>query len=220
MALLAEEIVEEWLNRQGYFTIRGIKTGVDEIDILAVKPSGNGKMDCRHFEVQCSMRPVSYITRVPKEIQKSTGRAPNSAKIRSHEELDTGTKEWVEKKFLGKEKINLMQRLCTFEWSKELVINVVKSDEEVELIRGQGVEIHKLSDILSDLRRNTGIVQSASGSDLTDLVMMGVQDQQEFADVSLADIEKSLGPMSNEEYEYYEGIAKPKSLRKSGKISS
>lgn len=25
MALLAEEIVEEWLNRQGYFTIRGIK---------------------------------------------------------------------------------------------------------------------------------------------------------------------------------------------------
>jgi hypothetical protein len=32
MALLAEEIVEEWLNRQGYFTIRGIKKGVHEID--------------------------------------------------------------------------------------------------------------------------------------------------------------------------------------------
>lgn len=27
MALLAEEIVEEWLNRQGYFTIRGVKVG-------------------------------------------------------------------------------------------------------------------------------------------------------------------------------------------------
>lgn len=36
MALLAEEIVEEWLNRQGYFTIRGIKMGVQEIDLLAV----------------------------------------------------------------------------------------------------------------------------------------------------------------------------------------
>ncbi len=25
MALLAEELVEEWLNRNGFFTIRGIK---------------------------------------------------------------------------------------------------------------------------------------------------------------------------------------------------
>jgi Holliday junction resolvase-like predicted endonuclease len=37
MALLAEEIVEEWLNRQGYFTIRGIRLGVNEIDLVAVK---------------------------------------------------------------------------------------------------------------------------------------------------------------------------------------
>ena len=37
MALLAEEIVEEWLNRQGYFTIRGVKVGVHEIDLLAVR---------------------------------------------------------------------------------------------------------------------------------------------------------------------------------------
>ena len=38
MSLLAEEVVEEWLNRNGYFTIRGIKVGVDEIDILAIRP--------------------------------------------------------------------------------------------------------------------------------------------------------------------------------------
>jgi len=38
VALLAEEVAEEWLNRQGYFTIRGIKLGVHEIDILAFKP--------------------------------------------------------------------------------------------------------------------------------------------------------------------------------------
>ena len=36
MALLAEEIVEEWLNRQGFFTIRGIKQGTQEIDLLSV----------------------------------------------------------------------------------------------------------------------------------------------------------------------------------------
>ncbi|HPO15410.1 MAG TPA: hypothetical protein PLI09_18345 [Candidatus Hydrogenedentes bacterium] len=33
MSLLAEEVFEEWLNRNGYFTIRGINVGVYEIDI-------------------------------------------------------------------------------------------------------------------------------------------------------------------------------------------
>src|SRR5215212_11832076 len=28
VALLAETLVEEWLNRQGYFTVRGVKGGV------------------------------------------------------------------------------------------------------------------------------------------------------------------------------------------------
>ena len=37
MALLAEEVVEEWLNRKGYFTIRGAKVGVPEMDLLAVR---------------------------------------------------------------------------------------------------------------------------------------------------------------------------------------
>ena len=80
MALLAEEIVEEWLNRQGYFTIRGIKMGVHEIDLLAVKWLGNGKTECRHIEVQASMRPVSYISRVPKKNKKLAAppTAPNA----------------------------------------------------------------------------------------------------------------------------------------------
>lgn len=47
MALIAEEVVEEWLNQQGYFTIRGIKIGVHEMDILAVKFEGS-KSDLRH----------------------------------------------------------------------------------------------------------------------------------------------------------------------------
>ena len=36
MALVAEALVEEWLNRKGYFTIRGAKIGQGEIDLLAV----------------------------------------------------------------------------------------------------------------------------------------------------------------------------------------
>ena len=42
MSLLAEVVVEEWLNRRGYFTIRGVKLGNDEIDLLAMRPLSNG----------------------------------------------------------------------------------------------------------------------------------------------------------------------------------
>jgi hypothetical protein len=129
MALLAEEIVEEWLNRQGYFTIRGIKMGVQEIDLLAVKSLDNGEIECRHIEVQASMRPVSYISNVPKENQKA-GRAANSAK-RSDEELVLGVSEWVEKKFKKPEKKALMRALWNGHWSSELVVNNVKFEEEL-----------------------------------------------------------------------------------------
>lgn len=37
MELLAETLVEEWLNGNGYFTI-GIKEGVAEIDLLGTCP--------------------------------------------------------------------------------------------------------------------------------------------------------------------------------------
>jgi hypothetical protein len=75
MALLAEEIVEEWLNRNGYFTIRGIKLGVQEIDLLALAVRGT-TIEARQIEVQVSVRPVSYLCPLPKDAQKKTGRKP------------------------------------------------------------------------------------------------------------------------------------------------
>ena len=90
MALLAEEIVEEWLNRQGYFTIRGVKIGVHEIDLLAIRPSHDGEMECRHIEAQASIRPVSHISVLPKAL-RDKGRPTNSVR-RSEEELEEGTK--------------------------------------------------------------------------------------------------------------------------------
>src|SRR3954471_22347641 len=121
MSLLAEAIVEEWLNRQGYFTIREIKLGVHEIDLIAVKSRGNGIVECRHIEVQASMRPVSCISEVPKKFQK-IGRAPNSA-ARSDDELIEGVTEWVEKKFRRADKAKLLQFLWPGQWSSELVVN-------------------------------------------------------------------------------------------------
>jgi hypothetical protein len=167
MSLLAEEVVEEWLNRQGYFTIRGIKLGVDEIDLLALRAGADG-LECRHVEVQVSVNPVSYICNVPKRIQK-TGRAANSAK-RSSEELVEGVAEWVEKKFAKPNKLALMRKLAPGPWSRELVLHNVKSPDEVGLIRGHGILTHALADVVRAIRSKDGIVPSASGAALLELV--------------------------------------------------
>jgi len=177
MAQLAEEIVEEWLNRQGFFTIRGIKMGVQEIDLLAVKCKTNGKAECRHVEVQASMRPVSYISRVPK-IEQKTGRAANSAK-RSDEELRQGVAEWVDKKFRRSDKKVLMAKLWKGDWSSELVVNVVKSEEELKLIADHGIKILRLNEIVSALAKSSFVIHSASGADIIDLIHMGSQAQKD-----------------------------------------
>ena len=58
MSMLGEEVVQEWLNRDGHFTIRGAKVG---IDILAVKPA-DGTYECRHLEITLSANAIGYIS--------------------------------------------------------------------------------------------------------------------------------------------------------------
>ena len=110
MALLAEEIVEEWLNRNGYFTIRGIKIGVNEIDLLAIKINGS-KIEARHIEVQASSNPISYLCPLSKRLRKKTGRSPQSTKLRSVKEVEESVNEWLEKKYYQKKKQNLRDML-------------------------------------------------------------------------------------------------------------
>ncbi|MBC8552415.1 MAG: hypothetical protein ISR58_13185 [Anaerolineales bacterium] len=172
MALLAEEIVEEWLNRNGFFTIRGIKLGVHEIDLLAIG-FNDGKILCRHVEVQASIRPVSYICPLPKNIQNATGRSANSAKKRSSAEISKGVEEWIDKKYQHPRKIKLREGLLRDKWKFEFVVHKVKSEEELKSIEEQGIEIHRLDDIIAELSSSKTIVSKASGSDLVELVLLG-----------------------------------------------
>ena len=172
MALLAEELVEEWLNRNGFFTIRGIKLGVQEIDLLAIGFK-DGKTICRHIEVQASIRPISYISTLPKEIQKATGRSSHNAKERSSVEISKGVEEWVEKKYLLPIKEQLRQTLFHGDWKLELVVHQVKYEDELKSIEKHGILIHRLDDIVSELSSSKTIVPGASGSDLLELILLG-----------------------------------------------
>ena len=169
MSLMAEVVVEEWLNRHGYFTIRGVKIGSDEMDLLAVRPGAAGIMEYRHIEVQASVRPVSYITRVPKQVQKETGKTANSA-ARSESELRQSVIEWVDKKYRRDKKVQLIRSLGASNWTCELVVNRVKSEDEVNLIQSHGIKILRLGQIVHELRSNDTIIKAASGSDLLELM--------------------------------------------------
>jgi hypothetical protein len=172
MALLAEEVVEEWLNRNGYFTIRGIKLGVDEIDILAIRPTPDGQHECRHVEVQVSINPVSYITKVPAAIRKQEGIAAHNAKKRDIPQLTKGVHEWIEAKFNQPRKVQLKQQLCSGSWTRELVVGAVKHLEELDLLEQGGILIHRLKHILSDLAAKPTIIKAAAGTDLFDLMLL------------------------------------------------
>jgi hypothetical protein len=172
MSLLGEEVVEEWLNRNGYFTIRGIKVGVDEIDILAIRPLPDGKHECRHIEVQVSINPISYITKVPAAIRKETGIGPHNAKRRDVAQLTQGVHEWIEAKFNQPRKVELRNSLCPGFWTKELVVGTVKHEEELDLLRQAGITIHRLKDILSEMVEKRTVVKAAAGVDLFDLMLL------------------------------------------------
>ena len=172
MALIAEEIVEEWLNRQGFFTIRGIRLGVHEMDILAIRQDSSG-WDLRHYEVHASINAISYISSVPKLVQREELRKPGSAKLRNNQELEAGVREWIEKKFHLKKKADIRRKLCPGNWSIHLVVGEVRHKKELEILKRSGVEVTRLSKIIADLKAPSPLNFKAAGNDLCGLITMG-----------------------------------------------
>lgn len=157
MGLLAEVIIEEWLNLNGYFTIRGIKLGQNEIDFLAIKPLESGGIDRRHIECQISSNPISYIS------------GSSNAKRRSLEQLRTDVETWIEKKFRQKKFKELRQSLCPGEWKYELVLGKSRFPEEREEL-SKHIEIIPFVSILKDLEKRNRMFKSAAGGDVWELM--------------------------------------------------
>ncbi|SRR5713226_7718877 len=168
MALLAEEIVEEWLNRDGWFTIRGIKIGACEIDILAIKPTVNG-IKCRHLEVHAAFNPIGYIAPVP-NARRQPRQGAGYARRRSDEELQNCVSEWVRKKYDHPKIAEQLKTIFDGKWTRKFVVHKFKHPEELDLIRKAGMTVHNLSEIIASFRRDDTVVSSAAGADFVDLV--------------------------------------------------
>jgi Holliday junction resolvase-like predicted endonuclease len=168
MALLGESLVEEWLNREGFFTIRGVKHGVGEMDLLAVQPQKNREVIGWHVEVQISFRPIGFISRLPKNSTHNR----RSVRARTEQELDGCARQWVLEKFRDKRKQHLRDQLWPgVTWEFHFVHAVVKDPRELEIIASEGVTLHAFHEILSTLgKRNAQSFSGSAGGDLAEIV--------------------------------------------------
>lgn len=172
MALLAESLVEEWLNRKGFFTIRGLKHGVGEMDILAIKPE-DGSVIGWHVEVQVSVRPIGYISKLTKEQARLTGIVRTSAKTRNDETIEVAAREWVKAKFSAKTKLQLRERLWpNVEWSFHLVHGVVKEQKELDIFKSMNVQISPFHEVIREVikKRENGGFSGSAGGDLAEII--------------------------------------------------
>ncbi|HEY3567089.1 MAG TPA: hypothetical protein VGP73_04075 [Thermoanaerobaculia bacterium] len=179
MALLAESLVEEWLNRNGYFTIRGARFGVSEMDLLAIRQGKSG-LEARHIEVQVSTNPISYITPLTKTQVKSLGKAKNSAWPRPPDVLEVSVSAWVEKKFYSKGKVKARNRAWPgLSWSLEFVHGSVRYPKELELIRDKGIKTHTFYSVLASLCNDKATAhKGGAGTDIAEILAYYVKNRE------------------------------------------
>jgi hypothetical protein len=168
VALLGESLVEEWLNREGFFTIRGVKHGVDEMDLLAIKPQDDGRVIGWHVEVQISFRPIGFISKLPKNSTQNR----RSVRARTEQELDACARQWVRDKFRDRRKQRLRDQLWPgVTWEFHFVHAVVKDPHELEIIASEGLTLHSFHEILSSLAsRDAHSFSGSAGGDLAEIV--------------------------------------------------
>ncbi len=156
MAKIAETIVEEWLNRRGYLTVRSLKD-VNEIDLLAYHP---GTGDALHVEVNDSPDPQGFL-------------GPSNARARLRESVEG----YAQKKYRHERVVELRRRLLPDRdpvqgWGFVLVYNVLREEKEQrDVLRECGVESVSFSSILGKLKSGDGL-DFETDSDAANLVKL------------------------------------------------
>jgi hypothetical protein len=173
MALLAETVVEEWLHRRGFFTIRGIRQGHGEMDLLAVHPHLAGRVTGWHVEVTVSFRPIGYLGALAAADAGPAGGTRRSVvRKRTPYEVEQGARAWVERKFGAPAKARLREQLWpAIPWEFHLVHGLLRYPEELDHVIALGVAVHPFHEVLRELTQGeAGAFSGSAGSDLADIV--------------------------------------------------
>ena len=152
MARAAETIVEEWLNRRGYFTIRSLKEGRTECDLLAFSPKDS---DAVHVEVNVSINPIGWIGKKNLAGEKLPG-----GKDRTDEQVEGGIKNYVDKKYRSAKAIELRERLWPNHgnWRFTYVHGKLNYPErELPCLEKEGIEVRSVIKLLEELKSDNSL---------------------------------------------------------------
>lgn len=180
MAVFAETLVDEWLNRQKFFTVRGLRQGNHEIDLLGVRPSEGSGLEAWHVEVQASFNPIGYISKwLPHHIKAGLATRPTSAGRRTPDVIRECAQAWVHSKFDSPTKVRMRDGVwARLSWRRVLVHAVTLSQHEVQCIADCGVATVSLRAVMRDLNaRVPGGLVGVAGTDVAELVAFLAADE-------------------------------------------
>mgnify|MGYP001314095174 FL=1 len=132
--------------------MRGVKTGLGEIDFLAIRPSED-EFECWQVEVTVSFRPIGYIG------------GGSSAKRRDAAEVEQGVEDYTHKKFTSDKKVEKRSEILpNLAWKYVLVCAEMRHEIELELFEKKGIVVHRYKDILEELETSNSQVNSTAGN--------------------------------------------------------
>lgn len=125
----AEEIVAGCFQSMDYFVISGVRIGVKEVDLLAIKLNTGGHVAERvHVEVQVSANPVGVL-RTKAGLGK-TGHDPRKS-----------AREYVGKKFLDPKVLKRVKAIFSgHQYSRLFVHGKVNKPEQLDEMRKMGIK--------------------------------------------------------------------------------
>ncbi len=151
---IIEDIVADWFNSKGYFVIKNLKAGLNEIDILAVKLNSGQKIDrAVHVEVQCSSKPIGYIG------------GSRSAKERNVSEVKSGVRNYIDKKFNSEKIRNVVCELVGNKYEKMFVHGKLREEAEtIKYFEKNRIEVVCVWQIFKEIKANKGAYKTTEGN--------------------------------------------------------
>lgn len=138
----SEQFVASAFQSLGYFVIQGLKVGVREADLLAIRIN-NGKPEYYHIEIQVSHNPVGVLRAQSKFGQ--TAKNPMKA-----------AKDFINKKFLQKDLVKAIEKcLGTRQYKRIFVHGILKETEQLRILKKRGIECIALESLLSEADKSS-----------------------------------------------------------------
>ena len=134
---VAKQLVEEWFNRQGFFTVRACRKGHGSFGLLGVRSGMDQQIEGVHCEVHIAFRPVAYVSKLTDADIKKLGvkeGSYNHPKRRPDKMLAANVAAWAAKKFSGAEKTQLRNEVWPDLKNWQMVFVHAKLYEEKELV--------------------------------------------------------------------------------------